>query len=441
MEPSMSLRVFISSTMTDLANERREVVDRLRGLGLTPVNAEDMLPDGRGSWPKLKSEIETSHLLMLLLGERYGWIPDTGPGSADGLSITHMEFNHARDLGVPVLPFSKKLQGSSKRTKEVKKRDAFRAEVAAWHGGLFRGEFDLAHDLADKVVRAVVAYLAEPVLKARIKVRDGQITPSPPAQPPTGLRPPTIDPDGPVLVAGAGMSVGAGFPTALALSEVLLNKLGFPGAGDRHRFSEIAAAFEATLGRAALVQEVRNVLQTSFAVPPTGAHRSSVRKFSIIITTNYDTLFEQACQTERVPHQVLTARDTPASFDQQVTIVKIDGSIDSPDTLVLSDADGVSARSNHPFWNAIHDATRGRPLVVIGHSIRDANTRRFLEERDKSKPGIYVTLAQDPLTDVMLRRFGLTCVEADADTFMRDFERIGMAVFDGPRAGGDGRPT
>ena len=40
------LRIFISSTMKDLANERDEVTRRLRSLNFEPVNAESMLLTG-----------------------------------------------------------------------------------------------------------------------------------------------------------------------------------------------------------------------------------------------------------------------------------------------------------------------------------------------------------------------------------------------------------
>ncbi|NEJ01296.1 DUF4062 domain-containing protein [Rhizobium ruizarguesonis] len=58
------VRVFVSSTMEDLANERQSVVEQIAGLGLEPVNAEGLLPMvpavGTCSQPKSKTPIYSS---------------------------------------------------------------------------------------------------------------------------------------------------------------------------------------------------------------------------------------------------------------------------------------------------------------------------------------------------------------------------------------------
>ena len=69
---STRLRVFISSTMKDLGDARRAVVARLRSLNLEPVNAENLHPDGGSSWEVIRTEIDESHLFILLSGETYG---------------------------------------------------------------------------------------------------------------------------------------------------------------------------------------------------------------------------------------------------------------------------------------------------------------------------------------------------------------------------------
>src|SRR5688572_15398796 len=104
------VRVFISSTMEDLANERQAVVQQVRGLGLEPVNAEGLLPNGATSWNLLADEIQASHIFVLILGDRYGWIPTTGYGAGLGKGVTHLETDLARAAKIPILPFMKKLK-------------------------------------------------------------------------------------------------------------------------------------------------------------------------------------------------------------------------------------------------------------------------------------------------------------------------------------------
>src|SRR5215208_752930 len=60
------LRVFVSSTMRDLANERDAVCRKLEAFNLEPVNAEGMLPTGQASWERLRENLVTSDLLVLI---------------------------------------------------------------------------------------------------------------------------------------------------------------------------------------------------------------------------------------------------------------------------------------------------------------------------------------------------------------------------------------
>ncbi len=93
------LRIFISSTMEDLANERDLVADRLQSFNFEPVNAEGILPTGAKSWDRICEEIDSCHLFVLLLGERYGWVPTKGPLANEKISVTHGEYRRARFHG------------------------------------------------------------------------------------------------------------------------------------------------------------------------------------------------------------------------------------------------------------------------------------------------------------------------------------------------------
>jgi hypothetical protein len=125
--PDGRLRVFVSSTMEDLVNERLAVCLKLRELNFEPVNAENWLPNGENSWDRICGKIRSSDLVVLLLGERYGWIPQEGPKGGLGKSVTHLEFEEARQRHLTILPFAKRLKYSSKPpTDDEQKRNEFR---------------------------------------------------------------------------------------------------------------------------------------------------------------------------------------------------------------------------------------------------------------------------------------------------------------------------
>ena len=85
------LRVFISSTMSDLANERDAVVQKLSAFNLEPVNAENWSASGSTPWERIAAEIRSCDLFVLILGDRYGFQPTEGAGAAEQLSATHLE--------------------------------------------------------------------------------------------------------------------------------------------------------------------------------------------------------------------------------------------------------------------------------------------------------------------------------------------------------------
>jgi hypothetical protein len=171
------LRVFVSSTMKEMRNERAAVLARLSSFNFEPVNAEGWGPDGKKSWSRIQAEIESSDLFVLILGSRYGWVPDKGPKAGLGLSVTHLELKKAQELEIPVLPFLKRLEYDEDRTSEdAKKRDAFRDEIQNWEEGYFTTEFELATDLADSVGQSLIGLLTDEYQKTKVQERSTSVT-------------------------------------------------------------------------------------------------------------------------------------------------------------------------------------------------------------------------------------------------------------------------
>lgn len=426
---STRIRVFVSSTMKDLGNERRAVVDRLKGLNLEPVNAEGMFPDGGTSWDVLTDEIESCHLFVLLLGDSYGWIPTAGHGAGQGKSVTHLEADHARTCGLPILPFFKKLSYDSDATSdEAQRRDDFRAEIGEWSRGGFRGEFEWANELADIVGGALINLFQKSTLKDLTRARDQVRRNEPPSPPPPPPSMPTsaefiasVRTRSAVLVAGAGFSVAAGLPTASVMAEVLARRVGLDATGDailgRHSFSDLAAFVEEKIGRPALIEVIRELLNPAQTVAPTAGHLAAVRMFRTVVTTNFDTLFEEACEGQGLDFVVRARPQDPLRADADVTICKIDGTIAEPDNLLITAADGKRAFSV-AMWRDVVALLCERPLAVVGHSLRDERMLSLLADRRRSLPGVYVSPVIDPVDGILLTSFGLEPVRATADSFL-----------------------
>lgn len=424
---STRLRVFISSTMRDLGNERRAVVAKLRSLNLEPVNAERLHANGQTSWDVIRDEIVGSDLFILLSGESYGYIPTDGPGAGEGKSITHMEFEHANAIGLPILPFFKRLQGQG-RSKEAKNRERFRQQVADWATGRFRQEFDWDDDLADKVGDALLDLFQKSVLKelaarARAKaVSNGAIGNG------DFLRvavPPKFVSSDAVLFAGAGLSAAAGFPTAAVMTELLARKLGLEDSGERvlarHRFADVALAVELELGRGIIEQTVVEAFDIAQGAVPTPGHLAAVASFRHIVTTNYDDLFERAARARGISYRVLHPNGRSRGQGADLTIFQVDGSIVSPESLVVTEEDAIRARKDEGYWSVVSDTIGDRPVIVVGHSLRDENARKVLAARGPG-PGLYLSLTPDPLDKIVRDRFGLQGCIGTADDFLQSFE-------------------
>ncbi|WP_050528418.1 DUF4062 domain-containing protein [Pseudorhodobacter aquimaris] len=427
---STKLRVFVSSTMRDLGDARRAVIKRLIALNLEPVNAEGMHPDGGTSWEVIRSEIDSSHLFVLISGETYGWIPDSGPGAGEGRSVTHMEVMHAKTLDLPILPFFKSLNYDSPRgTLDANARDNFRREIAEWGAGRFRQEFKWSDDLERAVADALLDLFQGSVLKeltSRTRPQSfAPITSSNAALGRVSIPAGFVGHD-PVLFVGAGISAPAGLPTAAVMTELFGARLSLGVDGDqllgRHRFADVAAALELRYGRRELERTVVQAFDMAQGVIPTPGHLAAVSSFRHIVTTNYDDLFERAAVEKGIPHTVLHSNGATLGEGTDLTIFKIDGSIACPGSLIITEDDAARVRANGPYWDTIAAAIGDRPVVVIGHSLRDENARKVLKRRGNGK-GIYLSLTPNPMDDIIRGRFELIGCVGTADDFLLSFEK------------------
>lgn len=90
-------QIFISSTFTDLINERQACVEAILKKGHLPAGMELFSANNKSQWEVIKKWIDDSDIYVLLLGGRYGSIDNK-----TGLSYTEMEYNYAIEKGKPL---------------------------------------------------------------------------------------------------------------------------------------------------------------------------------------------------------------------------------------------------------------------------------------------------------------------------------------------------
>lgn len=122
-------QVFISSTYTDLLEERQEVIQALLELDCIPAGMELFPAADDDQWTLIKKVIDDCDYYIIIVGGRYGSL------SASGISYTEMEYNYAVSQGKPVIGFIHKDPGSIPASKTESssegksKLEAFRGKV------------------------------------------------------------------------------------------------------------------------------------------------------------------------------------------------------------------------------------------------------------------------------------------------------------------------
>jgi len=112
-------QVFVSSTYSDLLDERKQVLQALMEMDCIPAGMELFPAIDEQQWEFIKRVIDDCDYYLLIIGGRYG---STTP---DGISYTEKEFDYAIQIGLKVtvlvhgspdeIPFAKSEQNSDLR--------------------------------------------------------------------------------------------------------------------------------------------------------------------------------------------------------------------------------------------------------------------------------------------------------------------------------------
>jgi hypothetical protein len=148
-------QVFISSTYTDLAEERAEVVSMLLNLDAFPAGMELFPATNDDAWTLIQQVIDESDYYLLVVGGRYGSVDDETQ-----LSYTEREFDYALSNRKPVMAF---LHGDTGKIPSEKtdqsdaareKLDALRKKVEdAVHVNYWTGSDELGGLVAKSFVK------------------------------------------------------------------------------------------------------------------------------------------------------------------------------------------------------------------------------------------------------------------------------------------------
>ncbi|MCW7498537.1 DUF4062 domain-containing protein [Leptospira levettii] len=92
-------QIFISSTYTDLVDERMEVINTILSMYQIPIGMEYFNAADSDQWEIIKNTIDFSDYYLLILGQRYGSV------DSNGFGFTEKEYDYALSQGIPIYSF------------------------------------------------------------------------------------------------------------------------------------------------------------------------------------------------------------------------------------------------------------------------------------------------------------------------------------------------
>ncbi|MCS3430593.1 DUF4062 domain-containing protein [Klebsiella sp. BIGb0407] len=137
-------QVFVSSTFTDLEEERKHVIQTLMEMDCIPAGMELFPAIDEGQWEFIKKVIDDCDYYLLIIGGRYGSVAE------DGLSYTEKEFDYAVSKGLRVVVLVHENPDNlplAKSEKDSKLREKLTSFIEKASTGRLRKSWATASDL------------------------------------------------------------------------------------------------------------------------------------------------------------------------------------------------------------------------------------------------------------------------------------------------------
>lgn len=184
------------------------------------------------------------------------------------------------------------------------------------------------------------------------------------------------------------------------IAELLAQQIGY----DRpdRSLTAVARDFETVRGRQPLVQALRDAL-LQMNLLPSALHEllaQAVLPSSKIITTAYDALLEQALRTAGKPY-VLIVRDADVPYfdESKVVVIKMQGDISQPDSLVITEDDFDEFLARLPtLSDLIRAFFATKTLIFLGYDLSSPAFKRLFAQVTRSvrehRRAAYAVIAQ-----------------------------------------------
>jgi hypothetical protein len=226
-----------------------------------------------------------------------------------------------------------------------------------------------------------------------------------------------------ILFAGGGVSQNLGLPNFKALIAHIANEMGL--APERFGVAEYAVVAEAYQVKEKQLGRLRSWMDRqwhpeSVRIEDSELHNLIVElDFPVIYTTNYDRWLEKAFQARRKAfHKITNAADLTEAPEGATEIIKFHGDFEDDDSLVLTESSYFQRMQfETPLDLRLRSDSLGRPLLFVGYSLHDINTRYLLYRLQElwknsphadQRPNSYILMTErEEAQEIVLRSRGV----------------------------------
>ncbi len=228
-----------------------------------------------------------------------------------------------------------------------------------------------------------------------------------------------------VLFSGAGISISeGGIPSGSQLARDLAQRASLGDVGSMS-LPEVAQAYELERGTQSLIAYVTERVDDPSYSPLRTHHLVAALPFKRIITTNWDNLLEEALRQARRPFvKVVRDSEVPFTDDDKVLLIKLHGSAEQKDTIVITGDDYYDVFAKLPqVANLVQSFFATKTLLFLGYGLADEDFKRLYLEvvrhLGKHKRRAYaVQLNPAPLTVKYWEQKNVQVIAADATAFL-----------------------
>lgn len=238
-------------------------------------------------------------------------------------------------------------------------------------------------------------------------------------------------------VIGAGFSKNAKFPNGKIMpSWDELGKILVQNIPNYHyeTATDAVSCFENEFGRPALIEKLRDLLLVSSSQPGATHIAFCQIPFTIVCTTNFDSLLEKGYEVaKRHYHVVVNEKDLSVHPPEDATILlKLHGDLNQPDSLVVTEDDYDDFLTKKPMTITVltNHLVRNTPLF-IGYSARDYDFRlvwrlvkKQLEKLTRSAYVITAGAKDDDIKRFKRRNIQVINLDIDSDSYPEVLEEF-----------------